>query len=54
MQIISNTCVGARIYQILKRPYTTPFIWNVIPYDDFSKLYKNIRTVDFTKVNMSI
>ena len=47
MQIVSNTCVGARIYQCLSKEFDNPFMWNVIPYEYFLKLCTTIRELNF-------
>lgn len=45
--LISNGCVGSCIYRdCVKIPQPSPFVWNVIPQEDFIKLIKNIDTLN--------
>jgi len=45
--IISNNCVGARIYQLKKDVYETPFTWCLITPSDFLYIYENFESIDF-------
>ena len=48
--IVSNNCLGARIYTLLNRQYDNPFMWCLIsPYDYFT-LMENFDSIDFTDV----
>lgn len=47
MNIISNSCVGSRIYQLLGEEFSNPFMWNVIPYEDFRELIVNYDSINF-------
>lgn len=51
---ISNDCVGARIYQILKKEFNNPFIWSRITYYDFLFLINHYddNYIDFKNVKI--
>ena len=49
MNIICNSCVGARLYEYRNMQYGNPFMWNVIPYDDFKYMILNYNAIDFSK-----
>ena len=40
LNIISHNCIGARIYQQKNMEYGNPFMWSVIPPEDFWYLNK--------------
>ena len=48
MNVICNSCVGARLYEYRNMPYGNPFMWNVIPYEDFKYLMLNYKSIDFS------
>lgn len=53
MNIISNTCVGAWIYKkYLDKPYSNPFMWNVIDYDSMYNLIKNYNKINFNNIKI--
>ena len=53
MNIISNTCVGAGIYKnCLNKPYSNPFMWNLIDYDSMYKLIKNYDKINFKNIKV--
>lgn len=54
MNIICNSCVGSRLYELFNIEYGNPFMWNVIPYSDFKRLILNYSSIDFTKVEISL
>ena len=45
--IISNNCVGARLYQQLNKEYDTPFIWCRVYYDDILHIIDGFKNVLF-------
>ena len=47
LNIITNSCVGARIYQEKNMMYGNPFMWSIIPPDDFLYLYENYNDINF-------
>ena len=49
MNVICNSCVGARLYEYKNMQYANPFMWNIIPYDDFKYMILNYKTIDFSK-----
>lgn len=49
MNVICNSCVGARLYEYRNMQYGNPFMWNVIPYNDFKFMILNYKTIDFSK-----
>jgi hypothetical protein len=51
--IISNSCVGARIYQAKKQEYNNPFMWCLIPPDSFAKLYDNFGKLNLKKYKVA-
>ena len=54
MNIICNSCVGSRIYEMLNMQFTNPFMWNVITYPDFKKLIDNFDNIDYSKTKISL
>lgn len=50
--IIAHNCVGARIYQKKNLEYGNPFVWNVIPPDDFNYLYNHYNTINFKNIKL--
>ena len=52
MNIIAHNCIGARIYQELETEYKNPFIWSVIPPDDFLYLYNNFDNINFKNIKV--
>ena len=49
MNVICNSCVGARLYEYRNMQYGNPFMWNIIPYNDFKFMILNYKTIDFSK-----
>lgn len=47
LNVITNSCVGARIYQEKNMIYGNPFMWSIVPPDDFLYLYKNYDRINF-------
>ena len=47
MNVIANTCIGARFYQLNNMEYTNPFMWSIVPADDMINLIKNFDTINF-------
>lgn len=46
--LISNNCFAASIYKdCVQVPQPSPFCWNIIQSEDFTRLIKNIDTIDF-------
>ena len=54
MNIICNSCVGSRLYELCNKEFNNPFMWNVISYPDFKRLIKNYDDIDFRKFDVSI
>ena len=54
MNIICNSCVGSRIYELLGLEYKNPFMWNVIPYPDFKNLILKYSEIDFSNFEVSL
>lgn len=50
MNIISHNCVSGRIYQMEGLRYENPFIWCVIPPEDFYYLYKNYDKINYKNI----
>ena len=50
--IVSNNCVGARIYEIKKAIFETPFTWCLIKPADFLYLYENFAKINFENANV--
>ncbi|MDB2357676.1 DUF1919 domain-containing protein [Opitutales bacterium] len=51
--IVSSTCVGSRIYQILNRQYNTPFVGLRIQPACFAKLVANFETYMATELTFA-
>lgn len=45
--IISNTCVGARIYQQFGEQFNNPFIWSIVNYNDIIIMLNNWKNINF-------
>jgi uncharacterized protein (DUF1919 family) len=41
--IVSNNCWGAHVYQLLGKPYTTPFVGVFVPPDCYIRLISRLR-----------
>jgi len=54
MNIICNSCVGSRIYELCNKQFNNPFMWNLIPYPDFRRLIKNYDDIDFRKFDVNV
>lgn len=52
MNIISHNCVGAEVYKLEDCQYGNPFIWCVIPPEDFQVLYDNYEQIDFSNIKL--
>jgi len=53
LNIISHNCIGARIYQLKGMEYENPFMWSIIPPDDFWYLYNNYNNINFKKIRLT-
>lgn len=53
MNIIANTCIGARLYQLNKSVYTNPFMWSIVDADSMIKLIKNYKNMNFDNYELS-
>lgn len=53
MKIISNNCVGARLYQLQNRQFNNPFMWSSIYINDFIKLVQNWNNINFNDIKLS-
>lgn len=48
MNIICNSCVGGHLYKrCLNKPFSTPFIWNLIDFDSMLYMVKNFHTINW-------
>ena len=47
MNVIANTCIGARLYQLNNFEYTNPFMWSIVDADDMCKLIENYDKINF-------
>lgn len=54
MNIICNTCVGARLYEVTKQQFPNQFMWMKISPDDFIKLINDYDTIDFQHPNIGL
>lgn len=45
--IVSNSCVGARMYERLNKEFDNPFVWCRVTKDDFIKMVDDWDAVDF-------
>lgn len=45
--IISHNCTAARIYQLKNMAYGNPFMWSIIPPEDFLYLYEHYHEINF-------
>lgn len=53
LNIISHNCIGARIYQEKGMEYGNPFMWSIIPPDDFWYLYNHYSEIDYSKIKLT-
>lgn len=53
LNIISHNCIGARIYQEKNMEYGNPFMWSIIPPDDFWYLYNHYDEIDYSKIKLT-
>lgn len=53
MNIIGNTCIGARLYQLNNSCYTNPFMWSIVDADSMIKLIENYKHIDFYNYDIS-
>lgn len=53
MNIITNNCVAAAIYQIKKTQFTNPFMWTLMSAQDFIYLVQNFKSIDFSKIKLT-
>lgn len=53
VNIISHNCIGARIYQEKKIEYGNPFMWSIIPPDDFWYLYNHYDEINFENIKLT-
>jgi len=52
MNIISHNCTNGRIYQMKGLKYENPFVWCIIPPQDFLYLYNNYGVLNFRKIEI--
>lgn len=50
--IIAHNCVGGRICQQKGMRYGNPFMWSVIPPEDFYYLYTHYNELDYNKIKL--
>lgn len=48
--IITNNCLGGRIYQELNQRYNNPFMWNFIYDDHFLTIVRQFDQLDFSNI----
>lgn len=53
MNIISHNCVSGRIYQMKGLKYETPFVWCIIPPEDFFYLYNNYDNINYKNIKIN-
>ena len=51
--IISHNCIGARVYQLKNMEYENPFMWSIIPPNDFWYLYNNYDSINFDNIRLT-
>ena len=54
MNIICNSCIGARIYELLELEFKNPFMWNVIKYQDFKSLILNYKSINYENYKIGL
>lgn len=52
MNIISHNCLAAEIYRQKGWQYENPFMWCVIPPDDFLTLYSHYNQIKFNEIEL--
>lgn len=52
MNLICNSCLGARLYQLNKLEYKNPFMWNIITANDMITLIKNYKNINFNNYEL--
>jgi len=52
MNLISNTCLGAALYNIIGEEYENPFCWNVIDFKSICNLIRDFNTIDFNNYEL--
>lgn len=52
MNIISNVCSGAFLYQKLGIEFNNPFMWSVLHYRDLKELVTNFRDIAFSDAQL--
>ena len=50
--ILSHHCVSGRIYQQLGMQFKNPFMWCVIPPEDFYYLYNHYNEIDYKNIKL--
>jgi len=53
MNVVANTCIGARLYQLESCQYNNPFIWNIIEFHDMYTLITRWEDINFTRFSIS-
>lgn len=53
MNIITNNCVAAAIYQLKHMQFANPFMWTLLSAPDFIYLVQNFNTIDFNKIQLT-
>ena len=53
LNIISHNCVGSRIYQKKDLEYGNPFMWSIIPPDDFWYLYNHYDELNYDNIKLT-
>ncbi len=52
MNLISNNCVGARMYELSNKQFNNPFTWCAIDISDFVTLIKNFNKINFYNIKI--
>ncbi len=52
MNVICNTCLGARLYQLSKIQYSNPFMWNIIEADSMINLISKFNSINFSNITV--
>lgn len=52
MRIISNDCFSGYLYKHLNKQFNHPFFWDLIHIDDFTRLIKNFKNLNFENIEI--
>ena len=54
MNIVSNNCIGGRLYEVRNEQFANQFIWARILHSDFIYLINNFDNIDFSNVSFNL